>query len=112
MIPVTDFVPDARIRTILALARLFRFKIHLVTISGGSVEDHENEYFFLTEALKRLKPAADLQVECKVLAFGSSLVHSFVDYARKVGADILMTNMAVVDAEKAGFREMNLFTEY
>ncbi len=112
VIPVTDFVPEARISTILAIAQLFSFKIHLVTVSDGGVEDHSKEYFFLTEALKRLKPAVDVKVECRVLAFGSSVVASFMGYARQVGADILMTNMSVVDPQRRSVEEMNLFTDY
>ena len=112
VIPVTDFIPELRIRTILELARIFRFKIHLVTVSNGDMNDHTNGYHFLTEALKRLKPSAQVDVECHVLKAGAGLINSCLNYARKVKADILMTNLSVIDHERRMLMEMNLFADY
>ena len=112
VIPVTDFIPETRIRTIIDIARIFRYNIHLVTVSAGDLQGHEQEYHFLTEALKRLKPSGSLQVECHVLQLSGSLISSFLKYAGSVKADILMTNMAVVDQDRRRIREMNYFNEY
>lgn len=112
VIPVTDFIPELRIRTIIDTAKIFKLKIHLVTIPTGNLDNQRADFYFLTETLKRLKPAGNVQVECCCLETGNSPVASFLKYTKSVGADILMTNMKFVDSESRRIKDMNFFLEY
>ena len=112
VIPITDFIPELRIQTIIDTAKIFKLKIHLVTIPLSGIESRPADFFYLTETLKRLKPAGNVQVECRCLKNGSSPIAIFLSYARSIGADIMMTNMQVKDNDKSLIREINFFLEY
>lgn len=92
VIPVTDFIPETRIHTIAEIARTYHLKIHLVAIASNHQGQHSNDFYFLTETLKKLKHVGNIQVTCKCLKEqGKEAIH-FLKYAKEVGADILMTS--------------------
>jgi hypothetical protein len=93
VMPVTDDIPEKRIYTITEIAKKLKLKIHLVTVAGSERKNRQSDFYFLTETLKRLKPAGNIQVECRCLNENSNPSHSFLHYAQAVGADLLMTNM-------------------
>ncbi|MEO8174975.1 MAG: universal stress protein [Sediminibacterium sp.] len=112
VIPVTDFIPEVRLQTIIDTAILHKLKIHLVTASGGEVDKHSTDFYFLTETLKRLKPAGNIQVECRCLTNNFGSVDSFLQYARFIKADMLMTRMCMTEKNSSRLKEMNFFLEY
>lgn len=92
VIPITDFIPEQRIRTIIDIAKTLKLKIHLITVSPPDSAKKPNGFFFLTETLKRLKPLANIQVECKFLPMEKNPAYSYIQYTGRVGADVLLTN--------------------
>jgi hypothetical protein len=107
VIPVTDFVPELRIQAILKTAISKKIKVHWITLTSGGIENRSNDFYFLTETLKRLKPAGNLQVECRCLRNSYAPVDSFLNYAHAVGADLLMTRMSITDKEADYIRDIN-----
>lgn len=93
VLPVTDFIPELRIRTIMDIARVLKLKVHLVTTTTSDFGKRSTEFYYLTETLKRLKQAAHIQVECSCIKRGFSGQAGFLEYARTVNADLLMTNL-------------------
>ncbi|MES2331278.1 MAG: universal stress protein [Bacteroidota bacterium] len=108
VIPITDFIPEIRLQTILESAITLQMKVHLVTVTSGKVDKRSADFYYLTETLKRLKPAANLQVECRCLKNSYSPIDSFLKYARSVGADILMTRMMHTEKKSAVVIDLNL----
>lgn len=95
VLPVTSFIPQARLQTIIKAARAFKIKIHLI----GT--DHTNSgFYFLTETLKILKSTGNIKVECQYLDAGNSDVNSFLRYCHLVHADALITSVEVKNANK------------
>ena len=107
VIPITDFIPETRLQTILETAIAQKMKIHLITVTSGEVGQRSADFYFLTETLKRLKPAANVQVECKCLSNNYGPVDSFLNYARSVGADLLMTRMSTTDRSADFVKDLN-----
>ncbi len=114
VIPVTDFVPELRIQTIINIAKAWHLKIHLVTMTSGENDKRSNGFYFLTEALKRLKHSGSIQVECKYLEMQSNPSFGYLAYANSIGADVLMTNrrIPVSDGTGMGRKTMGFFSEY
>jgi nucleotide-binding universal stress UspA family protein len=112
VIPITDFIPELRLQTIMETAISQRMKIHLVTVNGGEVSKYSNDFYFLTETLKRLKPAGNIQVECRCLKNNFGPVDSFLQYARSIKADMLMTRMGINEKNNSRLKEMNLFLDH
>lgn len=112
VMPVTHCVPETRIQAIVDIARQLKLKIHLVTVSAAEKTGHGSDFYFLTETLKRLKPAGNIQIECKCLKENSNPVLSFIRYARSIGADLLMTNMHANIIENPKPKESFYFMEY
>lgn len=107
VIPITDFIPEIRLRTIMETAISQKMKIHLITVGSDESSQRSTDFYFLTETLKRLKLAAHLQVECKCLDNNYSPLESFLSYTRSVGADLLMTRMSTSDKEAAWVKDLN-----
>ncbi|MES2373868.1 MAG: universal stress protein [Bacteroidota bacterium] len=112
VIPITDFVPELRLQTIIETAISKKMKIHLVTINGGEFDKHTSDFYFLTETLKRLKPAGNVQVECRCIANNFGPIDSFLNYARSIKADMLMTKMGLTEKSSSRLKEMNFFLDY
>jgi nucleotide-binding universal stress UspA family protein len=104
--------PALRIQTILETAVSLKLKIHLVTVTAGEIDTRTSDFYFLTETLKRLKPAGNIQVECKCLKNSFGPIDSFLQYTRSVGADILMTRMANSEKNASNLKEMNFHLDY
>jgi nucleotide-binding universal stress UspA family protein len=112
VIPITDFIPELRLQTIIETAISQKMTIHLVTINGGELDKHTSDFYFLTETLKRLKPAANIQVECRCIANNFGPVDSFLHYARSIKADMLMTKRGLGEKSGSRLKEMNFFLDY
>lgn len=112
VIPVTRCIPVTRIQTIVDVAKQLSLKIHLVTMSGREIAGQASDFYFLTETLKRLKPAGNIQVECRCLKNESNPVSGFISYARSIGADLLMTNIRSNTDENPRPKESFYFMEY
>lgn len=114
VIPVTDFVPELRIQTIINVAKACHLKIHLVTMTTGENDKRSNGFYFLTEALKRLKQSGNIQVECKYLPMQSNPAFGYLSYANSIEADVLMTNHRIPVSDGTGLRNKTLgfFAEF
>ncbi|NCI50821.1 universal stress protein [Sediminibacterium roseum] len=88
VIPVTGFVPETRLKTIYPVARNNKVKIHLITIDNN---DNSPQFSFIMDTLKILKAAGNIQVECNCIKRSMNPEQSFVEYAGRVNADVLMT---------------------
>lgn len=111
VLPVTDFIPELRIRTIMDIARVLTLKVHLVTTTTSDFGKRSTEFYYLTETLKRLKQATHIQVECSCLRRGFSGQAGFLEYARSVNADLLMTNLQPPVFTNETVRELSLADE-
>ena len=98
VIPVTSFVPEKRIRTIIKLAKVFNFKIHLIAIPGHEGRKTTPSFYFLTETLKLLKNAGNIQVECAYLKSNGNPAFDFLNYTKIHASDALLTNRIHNDA--------------
>lgn len=92
VIPVTNFIPHARILTIIKSVKAFHIKIHLIALPGNEFVESKSGFHFLTESLKFLKPYNNIQVECKYVNSNFNSLVEFIRYTKKVGADALLTN--------------------
>jgi nucleotide-binding universal stress UspA family protein len=92
VIPVNDYIPEARIQALAGIAGQMPLKVHLVTSVQPESTAQDHEFYFITETIKRLKPAGNIQVQCGSIGTNGNSVVAFLRYARKVGADLLMTN--------------------
>lgn len=93
VIPVTDFIPEQRIKTILEIARAYKIKLHLVTLGDPNPAVQGPGFPFVTGALKLLKSMGNVQVECCCIQKTSGRVNCYMDYAKLVNADVLMTRV-------------------
>jgi len=94
VIPVTDFVPERRIRTIIKVARVFNLKIHLIAFGNDADKKTTSSFYFLTETLKLLKNAGNIQVECSYLSSTAKPAFNFLNFTRTHHGDALLTNRA------------------
>ncbi len=99
VIPVTSFVPEKRIRTIVKLAKAFNFKILLIAIPGHEGAKTTPGFYFLTETLKLLKNAGNIQVECAYLKSNGNPAFDFLNYTKTHGGDALLTNRTNSDTD-------------
>lgn len=112
VIPVTGFIPLARIHTIVKSAKIFNIKIHLIALSGNRSLKSNSGFHFLTESLKFLKHYHNIQVECKYVKNSFNPLREYIKYAKRVGADALMTNTRnQVGAGKIFSQNSNAFPE-
>jgi hypothetical protein len=89
------FIPEIRIKTIYHIAKNSQAKIHLVTLDNTRSDNNNTQFSFIMDTLKILKSAGNIQVECSCIKRGINPERSFVDYAARVNADVLMTNKRV-----------------
>lgn len=92
VVPVTNFIPHARILTIIRSVKAFNIKIHLVALPGNESVESKSGFHFLTESLKYLKPYNNIQVECQYVNGNFNSLVEFIKYTKNVGADALLTN--------------------
>lgn len=92
VIPVTNFIPEVRVKTIVDIVKSFNVKLHLLAFSKNSVVDHKSNFYYLSETLKMLKASGNVQVECKCISSTKSQIQTVVNYAKKVNADAIITN--------------------
>ncbi len=92
IIPVTSFIPETRVRTIIKIAKTFNLKIQLLAIAEIGEKTDASNFYFLTETLKLLKNAGNIQVECTCLQSGFNGGNNFLNYAKCHQGDVLMTN--------------------
>jgi hypothetical protein len=108
VIPVTNCVPEMRIKMILKMAKAFNFKIHLIAISGDEAPQTTPSFYFLTETLKLLKNAGNIQVECTYLKSNINPVSNFLKYTKTHYGDALLTNETKYDADVVYLNEYEL----
>lgn len=92
VIPVTNYIPHARILTIIKSVKAFNIKIHLIALPGNESVESKSGFHFLTESLKYLKPYNNIQVVCKYVNDNFNPLAEYIKYAKNIGADALMTN--------------------
>lgn len=92
VIPVTNYIPHARILTIIKSVKAFNIKIHLIALPGNESVESKSGFHFLTESLKFLKPYNNIQVVCKYVDDNFNPLAEYIKYAKNIGADALMTN--------------------
>jgi nucleotide-binding universal stress UspA family protein len=95
VIPVIGFIPEIRIKTIYHIARNSQVKIHLVTLDNTGAGRNNPEFSFIMDTLKILKSAGNIQVECSCIKRSANPEHSFVEYADRVHADVLLTSKRI-----------------
>lgn len=89
VIPVTDFVPEARIKTIAAFAEKFRITIHFVAIRAWGTA--RRPLGILMQSLQFISSQCNTRVICKELK-GERLHAAARNYAVKIHANALMEN--------------------
>lgn len=89
VIPVTGFIPHARILTLIKSIKAFDIKIHLITLSGN---ESQSGFYFLTESLKFLKLHNNIQVECRYVKDKFNSPGEYMKYSQNIEADALITN--------------------
>ncbi|MBS4043258.1 MAG: universal stress protein [Chitinophagaceae bacterium] len=92
VIPVTNFIPENRINTIIEIVKYYNIKLHLIAFSTNTIVSHKSNFYYLTETLKLLKASGNIQVECKCINPNSSNFKSILQYAKEVKADAIITN--------------------
>jgi hypothetical protein len=92
IIPVTNFIPEKRIKTIIELVKSYNIKLHLIAFSSNTIVSHKSNFYYLTETLKILKASGNIQVECKCINLKSSQLFSIFKYAKEINADAVITN--------------------
>lgn len=92
VMPVSSYVPEARIQAIARIAGQVPMKIHLVTATQADSQARESQFYFITETIKRLKPAGNIQVQCGSVGINGNSARAFLKYAKQIGADLLITN--------------------
>lgn len=86
IIPVSNFIPEKRIRAILNLAITNHFKLHFVTLPGKTKGE---KFDVLLDSLKLVKLFGNIPVECKIL-HGNDIIDSTWKYAASIGADAIL----------------------
>jgi nucleotide-binding universal stress UspA family protein len=104
VIPVIGFIPEIRIKTIYRIARNSQVKIHLVTLDNTGAGQSSPEFSFIMDTLKILKSAGNIQVECSCIKRSANPEQSFVQYADKIQADVLMTSKRIPQSGWQAFR--------
>lgn len=89
VIPVTDIVPEARIKTIASFAEKFKITIHFVALQAWGKA--KKPFNVLLESLQFIKSKCDTRVVCKELK-GDHLHEAARNYAEKIHASALMEN--------------------
>jgi hypothetical protein len=92
VIPVIDFIPELRIKTIFRIAKNCHIKIHLITLDNPRRDHNALQLPFIIDTLKMLKSVGNIQVQCSCIKRSLNAEHSFVDYANSIHADALMTS--------------------
>ncbi len=92
VIPITNFIPELRIKTIIDIVKSYDIKLHLIAFSSNTIVSHKSNFYYLTETLKILKASGNIQVECKCLTPKQSLQTAVLKYAKEVNADAIITN--------------------
>jgi nucleotide-binding universal stress UspA family protein len=88
VIPVSNFIPEKRIRAILSLAMVNNIKLHFVTLPGRTKEEKFN---VLLDSLKLVKLFGNITVECKIL-HGNNLIKAAWAYAENIDANAIIVN--------------------
>ena len=91
VLPITNFLPEKRVRAILNFAMLHSIKIHFVAISKNVEQKKSENFHLLLESLKLVKAFGNIPVECKSLN-GNNLLNAAWDYASDINADAIMVN--------------------
>lgn len=89
VIPVTDSVPEARIRTIATIAEKFKITIHIVTLR--TFRKAKQPLTVLIQSLLAIKSKCNAPVICRELK-GEHLHDAARNYAEKIHANALIEN--------------------
>ena len=100
VIPVTNFIPETRIKTIIEIVKSYNIKLHLIAFSTNTIVSHKSNFYYLTETLKILKASGNIQVECKCINPKQSHIKSILQYANEVKADAIITNKKLSSTEQ------------
>ncbi len=92
VIPITNFVPKARINTIYKIANEYKMKLHLIGEKSKLIGKKQNSLQYLTEALSILNHSGNILTQCKYINQNQSLSKASLEYANSINADVLMTN--------------------
>ncbi len=93
VLPVTSFIPQIGIQTIINAAKAFNIKIHLI-----GTDQSTKGFYFLTETLKIFKSTGNIKVECQYLETKENTVKSFLHYCHLVNADAFLTSVQMLNA--------------
>lgn len=89
VIPVTDSVPETRIRTIAAFAEKFKITVHFVTLSA--FRKAKRPLTVLMQSLQAIRSKCNAPVICRELK-GEHLHDAARNYAEKIHANALIEN--------------------
>ena len=91
VLPLGAFVPLRKIEWVSMLAKMYRARIHIVTMStaGETMPGNLNKIFI--ETYRRLKDGLSTPIEYEVLT-GTSFARSVLSYAQKIKADMVLVN--------------------
>lgn len=91
VIPVTDSVPEARIRTIASFAEKFKITVHFVALKAWGTA--KRPLAVLLQSLQAIRSKCNTPVICKELK-GKHLHEAARNYAEKIHANALIENNA------------------
>lgn len=92
VLPVSGYVPEARLQAIVKVAEQLKLKIHLLNMTETDPLNDAPDFHYITETLKRIKAYGEIPVECKQVS-GADRIKMMFNYSKKAGADLLMTNL-------------------
>jgi len=93
VVPVRSFIPKRKVELLLVFARMYRAKIHLVTLDGHMGES-DSERTALLDTYRLLKNGGLNYVEYHLLR-GQNLPKATLKYAKNTNADMIFVNPGV-----------------
>jgi nucleotide-binding universal stress UspA family protein len=90
VLPISDFIPRKKLEIVAALCKIFKVKIHLVTVLSDSANSRFSSAV-LQETLRLLTRNYHCAVEFRVL-HGNNRAKAIFRYADETGADMMLAN--------------------
>ncbi|MBS1653488.1 MAG: universal stress protein [Bacteroidetes bacterium] len=91
VIPVRDFIPKRKIDIVVNLAKDYRAKIYLVSITGKNKYDENSTNPVFIKTYRLLRDVLNSTIEFRVLS-GNNLAKAAFEFAESIHADMLLVN--------------------
>jgi nucleotide-binding universal stress UspA family protein len=94
VLPVGKYIPQKRIRLAYELAKKFTARIHLIALNREDGNSHSEYAKTLIASYRCLKDVSNMPIECNTV-HGKNLAEASMNYAKVVGADLILINEGV-----------------